>query len=311
MRIIAFVTQKGGAGKSTLACNLAVTAKLAGERVVILDLDPLQTLVKWAKLRQDDSLPVEAVPAHKLRSALEAIEKIGATLVVLDAPGQDGVAQDAAIEAADFVVIPCRPNAFDLWASELTRVKVKAKGGEYSFLLNQCPPAQQSLRVDQGAKALQAMGGLLSPLVSARVDFQEAARQGLGVAEWRPLSPATDEMRELWSSVKRRMKKQAVAARSEKPVAKGEPKSAKPISSLATEELEPTNPSTAVSALEPKAAAKTASPGKGAAKGDGKTQHKADQKAVKGEAGATPAAAATPSAETEKPAAKANVSKAA
>ncbi|HMK90531.1 MAG TPA: ParA family protein [Methylocystis sp.] len=210
MRTIAFVTQKGGAGKSTLACNLAVTARLAGERVVILDLDPLQSLVKWATQRRRDDLPVEHVGAQKLPEVLKLLETKGASLVVIDAPGQDGAAQDAAIAAADLVVIPARPNVFDLWGSEITREKVKAQGKEYSFLLNQCPPAQQSLRVEQGARALQALGGLLGPLVSARVDFQEAARLGLGVAELRASGAASEEMRELWGSVKRRMKKRTL-----------------------------------------------------------------------------------------------------
>ena len=49
MRKIAFVTQKGGAGKSTLASSVAVAARQAGERVFIIDLDPLQTLVKWSR----------------------------------------------------------------------------------------------------------------------------------------------------------------------------------------------------------------------------------------------------------------------
>ena len=54
------------------------------------------------------------------------------------------------------------------------------------FLLNQCPPAQQSARIDEGVAALEAMGGLLSPMVLARVDYQEAARLGWGVTEFNP-----------------------------------------------------------------------------------------------------------------------------
>jgi len=160
---------------------------------------------------------VEFVPAQKQQKTLEALEKKGVSLVVLDAPGHDGPAQDAAISASDLVVIPARPNVFDLWASEATRVKVKAQNKDYTFLLNQCPPAQQTQRVEQGVKALQAMGGLLSPLISARVDFQEAARQGMGVSELRAWGEAAAEMQELWAGVKRRLKKTAKAdAKSEK-----------------------------------------------------------------------------------------------
>ena len=109
---------------------------------------------------------------------------------------------------------------------------MKASRKDYAFLLNQCPPAQQNARVEQGAKALEAIGGLLSPLISARVDYQEAARQGLGVGELNPDGVAAQEIRELWSSIKRRMKKGAPAS---KPIAKIEPKTAaKPISKPAT-----------------------------------------------------------------------------
>jgi chromosome partitioning protein len=211
MRTIAFVTQKGGAGKSTLASSVAVTACAAGERVTVIDLDPLQTLVTWSATRLDSNLAVEHIAPAKLDKTLAALEKKGVTLVVIDAPGQGGEETLAAIRAADLCIIPARPNAFDLWASEKTRAQVKDVGADYAFLLNQCPPSQQSARVELGAKALQAIGGLLAPLVSARVDYQEAARLGLGVTEYNPDGVAALEMKELWGSIKRRLRRAAKA----------------------------------------------------------------------------------------------------
>ncbi|MFY9831517.1 MAG: ParA family protein [Methylocystis sp.] len=256
MRTIAFVTQKGGAGKSTLASNISVAAENAGERVFIIDLDPLQSLVKWSKLRGQSEIAVEHIPASKLAKALEALEKKGVTLVVIDAPGEDCENLAAAIRAADLCVIPARPNVFDLWASEVTRAKVKEAGKEYIFLLNQIPPAQQSARVEQGAKALQAMGGLLAPMVSARVDYQEAARNGLGVAELHPSSVAAQEMRELWASVKRRLKKGATTAKAEaKQVGKVEAKAPAKAAIKAVAKAEPKAPAKVAASAEPKAAA--------------------------------------------------------
>jgi chromosome partitioning protein len=211
MRTIAFVTQKGGSGKSTLASCVAVAAREAGEKVFVIDMDPLASLVKWSKARGEQDIPVESVPAAKLRSVLVALEKKGVTLVVIDTPGADEGVLAAAAKVADLSIVPARPNAFDLWASETTRKTVKSLGREYAFLLNQCPPAQQSARVQLGAKALESMGGLLTPLVSSRVDFQEAARNGLGVTELSPSGVAADEMRTLWSSIKRRLNKAAAA----------------------------------------------------------------------------------------------------
>jgi chromosome partitioning protein len=205
MRTIAFVTQKGGSGKSTLAACLAAAAHEKGERVFLIDTDPLMSLSKWAKARKSKDILVEWVPAGKLQSALAMLEKKGITLAIIDTGAGESPAAAAAIKAADLCIIPARPNAFDLWASELTRKACSAARKEFAFLLNQCPPAQQSARIEDGAKALEAMGGLLTPLVSTRVDYQEAARQGMGATELNPHGVAAEEMRDLWASVKRRM----------------------------------------------------------------------------------------------------------
>lgn len=52
MRVLGLVTQKGGSGKSTLALNAAVYAEQGGQRVLILDLDPQQTVTTWFKDRE-------------------------------------------------------------------------------------------------------------------------------------------------------------------------------------------------------------------------------------------------------------------
>jgi chromosome partitioning protein len=212
MRIIAFVTQKGGSGKSTLATSLAVAAMEAKERVFMLDMDPQRSLLRWAKERGRDDIPVEAVTAGRLAPTLAALEKHGFTLAIIDTPGVEGAASVAAMRAADLNIIPARPNAFDLWASEGTRKVLKEHRAAYAFVLNQCPPAQQTARVQQGVEALETMGGLVAPLIQARVDYQEASRSGLGVSEWNPSGAAAKEMKAMWSSIKRRLGRLAKAA---------------------------------------------------------------------------------------------------
>ncbi|SDR52735.1 chromosome partitioning protein [Rhizobiales bacterium GAS113] len=212
MRTIAFVTQKGGSGKSTLATSLAVAAMEAGERVFMLDMDPQRSLVSWATMRDRDDLPVEAVTAGRLAPTLAALEKNGFTLAIIDTPGVEGAASVAAMKAADLNIIPARPNAFDLWASETTRKALKEHRADFAFALNQCPPAQQTTRVEQGAEALEAMGGLITPLILTRVDYQEASRAGLGVTEWNESGAAAAEMKAMWSSIKRRLARRAKSA---------------------------------------------------------------------------------------------------
>ena len=157
-------------------------------------------------------MPVAAVAPAKLTTALATREKSGVSLCIIDTAGAESATATAAMKAADLCIIPSRPNVFDLWASEQTRKSLRDMQKEFVFLLNQCPPAQQSARVDEGVKALEAMGGLISPLVASRVDYQEAARHGYGVSEINPHGLAADEMRRLWSSIKKRMAKGKTAA---------------------------------------------------------------------------------------------------
>ncbi len=205
MRTVALVTQKGGSGKSTLAACLAVAAQESGERVFLIDMDPQKSLTKWAHRRNDKTMPVETVSAAKLPDALAALARGKVTLVLIDTPATDTPASDAAMKAADLCLIPARPTIFDIWSSEMTRGKLKTLAKDFSFVLNQCPPWQESQRVTDGAAALESMGGLLRPLIASRVAYQEAAREGMGTTEIEPDGKAAEEMRVLWGSLKKRL----------------------------------------------------------------------------------------------------------
>jgi chromosome partitioning protein len=204
MRTIAFVSQKGGCGKSTLAACLAVAAKEAGEHVFILDLDPQKSAVRWGSKRHDPHLLVEAVPSARLPAALTALSKRNMSLVIVDTPHLDSPRTLAAIKAADLCVVPARPATFDIWAAEVTGRKLKLMGKEFIFLLNQCPSADQ--RVQEGIAALEAVGALSRPHIRARAGFLEAARTGKGVTEVDPNGTAAQEMRDLWMDLSRRLR---------------------------------------------------------------------------------------------------------
>jgi chromosome partitioning protein len=179
----------------------------AREKVFLIDMDPQQSLLKWGATRDDKDIPVETIAAAKLPRALAALEQSGIDLVILDTPATDSAGTEAAMKVADLCIIPVRPTAFDIWSSEVTRSKLKALEKDYVFVLNQCPALQDSARVQDGAKALEVMGGLLTPLIASRVDYQQATREGMGVTELNPNGKAAEEMRRLWSSLKRRLGK--------------------------------------------------------------------------------------------------------
>ncbi len=205
MNCISFISQKGGCGKTTLVSSIAVAAHEAGRTVALIDLDPLAPLLKWQKIRNSADIRVVALASDYLEQVLAKFKSEGVDLVLIDTPGTAAPLIDRAARLSDFCVIPARPNIFDLWAAEATRKTLKNLGKDCAFLLNQCPPAQQSTRVKLAAKTIEEMGGLVGPLVSSRVDYQEAARLGLGVSQLNKHGTAAAEMRALWSSLEQKL----------------------------------------------------------------------------------------------------------
>ena len=52
MNVIAFLSQKGGSGKTTLSVHTAVAAEATGERVCVIDAAPQETATACASARE-------------------------------------------------------------------------------------------------------------------------------------------------------------------------------------------------------------------------------------------------------------------
>jgi len=209
MRTIAFLTQKGGAGKTTLAASLAVTAVHAGERVIALDLDPQASLLRWGKYREATNAlnkvmiePLESERLPHLRAILEGLAGVGFTLAIFDTAAADGAADHFVAEAADLCLLPTRPTCLDVDATAATFRAVYLAKRKAAFVLNQCPPNYRSLRTSQSAKGLTHLGVLAEPTLCARMDFQDAIEAGLGVTEYARGGRAAQEIEALWSWIR-------------------------------------------------------------------------------------------------------------
>jgi chromosome partitioning protein len=71
-----------------------------------------------------------------------------------------------------------------------------------AFVLNQCPPTYRNSRASEAAKGLTCLGVLAEPMLSARVDFQDAMAAGLGVTEYARDGRAAQEIETLWSWIR-------------------------------------------------------------------------------------------------------------
>jgi len=204
MKVIAFMTQKGGTGKTTLAASVGIAAQQAGERVFLIDLDPQGSLASWGERRQSDDPAVDRITPDKLEAALKGLKTAGYTLAVIDTQGIDSAATAAAMRAADLSLIPARPSALDIEASRPTMAALSRLNRPFAFVLNQCPPGRTTRPQDAG-KALSLLGVLATPFIAQRADHQDALALGLGVTEHDASGKAADEVTALWQWIKRRM----------------------------------------------------------------------------------------------------------
>ncbi len=208
MKTIAFVTQKGGAGKTTLAASLAVSAQETGENVAVLDLDPQGSLTMWGDRRNAETPAYDTVDETKigqLSQIIPALEKQGFTLVILDTAGIDGAATHAAMSVADLCVIPTRPVAIDIRAIKETFQAAVRLNKEFAFVLNNCPTQPNNPRAQEAASALEMWGVLAMPWIVQRVAYGDAFAESMGVTEYEPEGKAADEMRALWEWIKTKM----------------------------------------------------------------------------------------------------------
>jgi chromosome partitioning protein len=205
MRVISFVTQKGGAGKTTLSVNCAVAAERSGLKTLILDLDEQGSAEAWYQVRDAETPRLVRIGSWKLPEAMAAAKSGGYDLVIIDTPGRDEPSVNAAVKAADFVVIPCRPTPVDLKATPPTAATVSRLEKPAVFVLSQTPPRGERIR--EAAAALSTLGVVCPVRIVARAAYQDAHGAGLGVLEFDPEGKASVEIDQLWHWLTKKMEK--------------------------------------------------------------------------------------------------------
>jgi len=205
MRSIAFVTQKGGAGKTTLTASLAVAAAAAGEKVVALDLQSHGSLVRWSERRKVANAPekvaIESLETERLRqlpAILEGFADTGFTLAIFDTADADAEAVRPLVDSVDLCLLPARPTRLDVDAAAATFRSAFLANRRAAFVLNQCPSTDRSRRANEAAIELMRLGVLAEPNLAERFDFPDAIAAGFGVTEYARGGKAAQEIEALW-----------------------------------------------------------------------------------------------------------------
>ncbi|MGB3798079.1 MAG: ParA family protein [Alteraurantiacibacter sp.] len=205
-KVIAVVSQKGGSGKTTLALHLATIAVQKKMTTCVIDTDPQATAAAWGDWRGDFLPAVVTSPPARLGRTIENARKEGVAMIVIDTPPHAEAAMREAIKAADLVLIPTRPRAFDLHALEGIADMVSQSGTPAHVVLNGVPA--RATRMLEDAKATVMELGLETCPVTfgERADFTRSSSSGEVASEVDANGKAADEVKALWSWVKKAMR---------------------------------------------------------------------------------------------------------
>lgn len=184
MRIYALISQKGGAGKSMLARQLAVLAGEAG-RSLLIDRDPQATSGKWWQRRQ----ALQPAPAQpdlldlgntSLTMAAKALRRQEGSVFIDTRPAVTEPEAEAA-RVANLVIVPVRPSSDDLEAVGETLRILRRLDRRAVLVIN---AAKNEMRARDAKAALSRYPVPVCPIhVGDRAIYLDASLEGRGVGE--------------------------------------------------------------------------------------------------------------------------------
>ncbi len=206
MRVIAFTSQKGGSGKTTLSGHIAVEAERNGAGpVVMMDIDPQGSLADWWNERDAPTPAFAQTSVSRLAADLEDLRNRGFKLAVIDTPPAITLAIQTVVNVADLVVIPTRPSPHDLRAAGATVDLVERSGKPLVFVVN-AATARAKISFE-AAVALSQHGTVAPVMVHNRTDFASSMIDGRTVMETDPNGKSAKEIELLWGYLADRLEK--------------------------------------------------------------------------------------------------------
>lgn len=208
-KVIALLNQKGGAGKTTLATHLAGELAMLGNRVTLLDADPQGSALDWAQRRlqsgQERLYGVFGLARDTLHRDVPAIA-LEADFVVIDGPPRVAALARSALLAADLVLIPVQPSAYDVWATQemvnlITEAQVFRPGLRAAFVINRRVVGTVIGREARAALADQPFPTLRAD-IAQRIAFADSVAAGKLVWEVSAQGAAAREVAALAQAVR-------------------------------------------------------------------------------------------------------------
>lgn len=211
-KVIVVGNEKGGVGKTTVSCNLAISLINDGYDVLTIDTDRQNSIGDFSVFRsQVDGLnKINCV--QKSGDTYEALLDLKKRYeyIIVDAGGQDSVELRSALMCADLHIMPIKASQFDLWACErmeklLTRVKSMNRSLINKTLINM---ASTHVSVNEDSEAaeflteFETINNTFDTVLHERKTYRDSVKEGKSVIEKDQSSKAAKEFIKLYQEIK-------------------------------------------------------------------------------------------------------------
>jgi chromosome partitioning protein len=218
-KVIAVANQKGGAGKSTIATNLAVLFANDGYKVLLIDADTQQnTSLRWHADRaqyEENVKPIDVcgLTARNLMPSTQSFRK-QYDIIVIDGGARITAEAHAAVGAANFLIVPVKAVKADV-DSTATFLEVVAQSMEIrddlvaGILINEVNERTSLAKsMIEELKAFEESFGIFEQKIGSYQAFRDAISSGLGVIEMgeRSSEKAANQMKAFYEELKGEMK---------------------------------------------------------------------------------------------------------
>jgi chromosome partitioning protein len=205
-KIIAILNQKGGAGKTTLATNLARALQLNGHQVLLVDSDPQGSSRDWNAAGNGEYVSVVGLDRPTLAKDIQAI-KGNHDFIIIDGAPQIAELAVAAIKCADVILIPVQPSPYDIWACEDLVDIIKARQEVTDGKPKAAFVVSRVIKNTKLSKEItQALQGYELPVFKSvtcqRVIYPQSATTGSSVIDSEPNGEASIEIKAIMQELK-------------------------------------------------------------------------------------------------------------
>lgn len=194
--IILFGGEKGGAGKTTLATNIASLRTFKQKETLLVDTDRQSTSSFWCSVREEKSVTPRVSSIQKYDKAVRTeVKELSKKFqdIIIDAGGRDSPELRSSLLVCNKAIFPLKPSQFDLWTLSRLNLLVETAREindtlESYVIINMASPNPNVKEADDMKELVKEFTQLkiFKTIIYERIAYRRAAVEGMGVVEYKP-----------------------------------------------------------------------------------------------------------------------------